>query len=225
MENEDDIINIVKYACYAFKYLFAFKKLEQFMKKDEQSKFDIITRKIILRYIRLHPTSWRLLDFRLGLMNILIETGDYELVNDILSFGESIHIPQKVSWSGEKNTIHTAFSDIIPELYKCNEEKNEKRKGIIQKLFNNKKNGKEKVDNIYENEMDSKSESCAYHAQKLFYNPCFCNKPLDLLTFEFLEISPKSNDLLKVFIPITQLIPQDSELDLQEIEHENNYLH
>ncbi|CAG8704518.1 5009_t:CDS:2, partial [Racocetra persica] len=137
--------------------------------------------------------------------NILIETKDYELVNDILSFGESIHIPQYFSWSGEKNTIRTAFLvvDIIPELYKSDEKKNE-----------------EKDDDIYENETDSKLESYAYYSQKLFYNPCFCNKSLDLLSFEFLEISPKSGDLLKVFIPITQLIPQDSELDLQEIDYD-----
>ncbi|CAG8799318.1 7012_t:CDS:2, partial [Racocetra persica] len=169
---------------------------------------------------------------------------------------ESIHIPQKFPWSGEKNAIRTAFSDhtmlalfleyysnnvlenigwmntvvdIIPELYKSNEKKNEKREGdnineneidLKQNIIHNKKNGKEKDDNIYEDVMDFKSESYAYHAQKLFYNPCFCNKPLDLLSFEFLEISPASNDLLKVFIPITQLIPQDSELDLQEIDYD-----
>ncbi|CAG8465150.1 18794_t:CDS:10, partial [Racocetra persica] len=217
-------------------------QFEQFLYEDQKLKFNIIikqTRKIILRFIRLHSTAWRLLDFRFGLMNILIETGDYELVNDILSFGKSIHIPQNFSWSGENNTIRTAFSeyysnnalenigwmntvvDIIPELYESYEKKSEKRKGVIQKLFNNKRNGKEKDDNIYEDVMDSKSESYAYHVQKLFCNPCFCNKPLDLLTFEFLKISPsKLNDLLKVFIPITQLIPHDSELDLQEIDYD-----
>ncbi|CAG8782737.1 7951_t:CDS:2, partial [Cetraspora pellucida] len=45
-------------------------------------------------------------------------------------------------------------------------------------------------------------------------------KQLDLFSFEFLEIPPKSSGLLKVFIPITQLIPQDSELDLQEIDYD-----
>ncbi|CAG8743532.1 1135_t:CDS:2, partial [Racocetra persica] len=108
-----DIMNVVKYACYALKYFSAFKKLEQSHEEYQKLQFDIIikqTRKIILRFIRLHPTAWRLLEFRFGLMNILIETGDYELVNDILSFGESIHIPQKFPWSGEQTTIRTAFS-------------------------------------------------------------------------------------------------------------------
>ncbi|CAG8750388.1 35724_t:CDS:2, partial [Racocetra persica] len=105
--------------------------------------------------------------------------------------------------------------DIMPELFKSDEERNN------GKINENEIDLKyEKDDNIYENEMNSKSETYAYHAQKLFYNPCFCNKSLDLLSFEFLEIYQKSNDLLKVFIPITQLIPQDSELYLQEIDYD-----
>ncbi|CAG8586884.1 1998_t:CDS:2 [Dentiscutata erythropus] len=220
IEDKDDVINSVKYACYALKYLYVYKKFEQFYDNDtEQKLYNVIdqTRNIILRFIRLYPTVWRLLDIRFDLLNILIEIGDYELVNDVLSFGESIHIPQYSSWSGGINTIRTALSDqtmlaclleyysnkavhnigwmntvvdIIPELYKSNEDK--------------------------KNEKESYSY---YYAQKLFYNPCFCNKQMDLLSFEFLEIIPKSNGLLKVFIPITQLVPQDSELDLREIDY------
>ncbi|RIB20410.1 hypothetical protein C2G38_2080833, partial [Gigaspora rosea] len=219
IEDKVDVINLAKYACYALKYLSAYKKLEQLYDEDtKQNLYNVIdqTRNIILRFIRMYPTEWRLLDFRFGLLSILIEVGDYELVNDILLFGEPIHIPQYSPWPGGINTIRTALSDhtmlaclleyysnkaihnigwmntvvdIIPELYKSNEEKNEK-------------------------------ESYSYYyAQKLFYNPCFCNKQLDLLSFEFLEIIPKSNDLLKVFIPITQLIPQESKLDLQDIDY------
>ncbi|CAG8783836.1 771_t:CDS:2, partial [Racocetra persica] len=102
-----------KYACYALKYFSAYKKLEQFLNKDRKLKFSYIikqTRKIILRFIRLHPTDWRLLDIRFDLMSVLIETGDYELVNDILYFEQPTHIPQKFCWSGGKNTIRTALS-------------------------------------------------------------------------------------------------------------------
>ncbi|CAG8708376.1 23146_t:CDS:2 [Dentiscutata erythropus] len=49
----------------------------------------------------------------------------------------------------------------------------------------------------------------APYAQKLFHHPCFCIKQLDLDYFEFFEISPNTNGLLKITIPITQFIPQD----------------
>ncbi|CAG8778433.1 14969_t:CDS:2 [Gigaspora margarita] len=224
MEDEDDIINVVKYACYALKYFSAYKIIEQVLGEEFKLKFyDTVeeTRRIILRFIRLYPITWRLLDFRFDLMSVIIEAGDHELVNDILSFGESIHIPQYFSWSGGISTIRKAFSDrtmlaCFLEYYSNNAVNNIEWMNtvvdIIPELYeyNEKNNGKEKV------------ESYIYYAHKLFYNPCFCNKQLDLFSFEFLEISPRSSDLLKVFIPITQLIPQDSELDLQEINKYEN---
>ncbi|KAF0559395.1 transient receptor potential channel pyrexia-like [Gigaspora margarita] len=226
MEDEDDIINVVKYACYALKYFSVYKIIEQIFNEEVKLKFyDTIeeTRKIILRFIRLYPITWRLLDFRFDLMSVIIEAGDHELLNDILSFRESIHIPQYFSWSGEGgiSTIRKAFSDrtmlaCFLEYYSNNAVNNIEWMNtvvdIIPELYeyNKENNGKEKV------------ESYIYYAHKLFYNPCFYNKQLDLLSFEFLEISPRSSDLLKVFIPITQLIPQDSELDLQEINKYEN---
>ncbi|CAG8699991.1 14529_t:CDS:2 [Cetraspora pellucida] len=210
-------------------YFSAYKKLEQFLNKDKKLKFnDIIkqTRKIIFRFIRLHPTAWRLLDIRFDLMSVLIETGDYELVYSILSSKKLTHVPQYLSWSGGKNTIRTALSDrnmlallldyytkhaednigwmntvadVLPELYKSNKTKEEKKGDKI-------------------GWMNKVVESYTYYAQMLFYNSRFGDKRLDLLSFEFLKISPELDGLLKVFIPITQLIPQDSELDLQEID-------
>ncbi|CAG8743543.1 9647_t:CDS:10, partial [Dentiscutata erythropus] len=153
-------IKYSKYSCFTLEVLSYGKKVEQFLDKDRKLKFNDIfeqTRKIILRFIKLHPSAWRLLDIRFDLMGSLIRAREYELVNDILSFGESVHVPQYSYWSGEKNTIHTALLDIIPELCESNE-KGEKEK--------------------------------------------------------------ESSDLLKVLIPITQLIPQNSKLDLQEIDYD-----
>ncbi|KAF0473746.1 transient receptor potential channel pyrexia-like [Gigaspora margarita] len=221
MEDEDDIINLAKHACYALKYLNGYKKFEQFYAKDYKSKFyDIIeqTRKLILRFIRLRPNIWLLLDIRFGLMKVLIEAEDYELVNDILSYKKLIHIPQYISWTGGKNTIRTALSDPIMlalflEYYSNNAIKNIGWMNTVVDIIPELYKSDEKKDET------EKIKSYAYYAQKLFYNHCFCDKQLDLFSFEFLEISPKSNDLLKVFIPITQLIPQDSKLKLQEIDY------
>ncbi|RIB00518.1 hypothetical protein C2G38_1175367 [Gigaspora rosea] len=147
-------MNVVKYACYSLKYLSSYKKFELWFELHKSKVTYIIeqTRKIILRFIRLHPTEWRLLDIRYDLMSVLIEAKEYELVKYILSSKEQLHIPQYISWEGEKNTIHTALSDrtmlayflkyysnnavnndyigwmntvvdIIPELYESNEKK------------------------------------------------------------------------------------------------------
>ncbi|CAG8488509.1 34955_t:CDS:2 [Gigaspora margarita] len=153
MEDKNDIMNVVQYACHSLKYLSSYKKFEWLIEEDQKLKFTNIieqTRKIILRFIRLHPSEWRLLDIRYDLMSVLIESKEYELVKYILSFKEPLHIPQYISWEGEKNTIHTALSayfleyysnkavdndnigwmntvvDIIPELCKINEKKSKK---------------------------------------------------------------------------------------------------
>ncbi|CAG8785370.1 38480_t:CDS:2, partial [Gigaspora margarita] len=190
MEDEDDIINIAKYACYTLKYFSVYKNFKQTREKGQELKFNNIikqTRKIILRFIRICPINWRLLDIRFGLMNVLIEAGDYELINDILSFGIPIHIPQYFPWSSEKNTIRTALLDhtmlaLLLEYYSNNAVDNigwmRTVVDIITELF---KSSEEKIGNE--------------------------------------KVSPKSNDLLKVFIPITQLIPQDSELDICDIDY------
>ncbi|CAG8646945.1 24747_t:CDS:2, partial [Racocetra persica] len=256
MEDEDDLMNVAKYACYTLKYFSFYREPKRFktLLWDKLKFTDIIerTRRIILRFIRLYPNAWRLLDVRFDLMTVLIEAKEYELVNDILSFGEPIHIPKYYSWSGEKNAIETAFSDlniglmntvvdIIPKLYGSNEKMNGKEKGENDKMNekekdendkmnekekdeNDKMNEKEKEENEkkHEKEKDQKKnvkekELREYYARKLFYSSCFCSTKCELSSFEFLEISPKSSGLLKIFIPITQLIPQDSKLDLKKI--------
>ncbi|CAG8619579.1 7145_t:CDS:2 [Cetraspora pellucida] len=211
MEDDEDFLNVPIYACYAFKYLSAYKKVEWHLSKDRKLKFSRIlnhTRRIILRFVRLHPTTWRLLDVRHDLMNVLIETRDYELVNDILSYGKSTHIPQHLPWSGKKNPIHTALSDptmlaLFLEYYSNNATNNigwmNTVVGIIPELYSNKEMNKKEDGNIY----------CI--RMKLI-----C-KQLDLFSFEYIEIPPELDGLLKVYVPITQLIPQDSKLSLKEI--------
>ncbi|CAG8497958.1 6931_t:CDS:2 [Cetraspora pellucida] len=229
MEDEDDLMNVVKYACYTLNYFSVYKEFEHvFLPDEEKDKLDFIikqTKKIIWRFIKSHPTAWRLLDIHYDLMSVLIEAKDYELVNDILSFSKLVHIPHDVK------TIHNALSDyamlalfleyysnnainnigwmntvvdIMPELCDINEKEEDDDNNIISKLFKSEQKKREKEKESY--------------VQKLFNHPCFCSKQLDLLSFEFLEISPALSGLLKVFIPITQLIPQKSELDLQEID-------
>ncbi|KAF0551109.1 hypothetical protein F8M41_023715 [Gigaspora margarita] len=164
--NDEDDINVAKNACYTLEYFSVYKKKfgHNYDKMEKLNFDDFIkqTRKIILKFIRLHPTEWRLLDIRFDLMSTLIKAGEHELVNFILFFGELVHIPQyslvrdgKKSFLGflkhfktlalrlefeKDNTLLACFLeyysnyavynigwmntvvDIIPELFKSNEE-------------------------------------------------------------------------------------------------------
>ncbi|CAG8543875.1 16512_t:CDS:2, partial [Racocetra persica] len=275
MEDENDLMSVAKYACCALKYFSVYKKFEHLFLNDvEKKKFDNIieqTRKIIWRFIKLHPTTWRLLDIHYDLMSILIDAKEYDLVNGILSFSELVHIPHSFNTIRNALSDHTMLKllleyysnnainnigwmntvvDIIPELYKEEENDNKSSKdveekklsksckekienivsklsniyketmeNIVSKLF---KSSKKDIENIVSKLFKSRKEKTEkereYYAQKLFSHPCFWKKKLDIFSFDFLEISPKLDGLLKVFIPITQLVPQDTELDLQEIE-------
>ncbi|KAF0486238.1 transient receptor potential channel pyrexia-like [Gigaspora margarita] len=213
MEDENDFMNVAEYACCALEYFSQYKKLEHiYLSADKKLKFNYIieqTRKIILRFIKLHPTAWRLLDIRYDLMNDLIEAKDYGLINDILSSKEVIHVPHSpdtIRNALSDNTILALFLD-----YYSNNAYALQNIGWMNTV----------VDIIPELQSDIKEkEYYTFYIQKLFYNPCFGSTQLDILHFEFIEISPNSDDLLKVFIPITQLIPQDSKLKLQEINYD-----
>ncbi|CAG8663700.1 10082_t:CDS:2, partial [Cetraspora pellucida] len=63
---------------------------------------------------------------------------------------------------------------------------------------------------LYEKNLD-------WYAQEFLYRPCFGNKMLDLSSFKFHEIKKNSENSLKVYIPITQLIPRDTDLVLKDI--------
>ncbi|CAG8570323.1 4105_t:CDS:2 [Cetraspora pellucida] len=200
MEDDDDLMNVVKYACYTLKYFSVYKELEHvFLSGDEKKEFDFMikqTKKIIWKFIKSHPTAFRLLDIHHDLMSVLIAAKDYELVNDILSFSELIHIPHY------SKTIRNALSDnaMLPLF--------------LEYYSNNAMNNIGWMNTV----VDIIPELFKSYVQKLFNHPCFDSKQLDLLSFEFLEIPPALDGLLKVFIPITQLIPQNSKLDLQEID-------
>ncbi|CAG8495120.1 1611_t:CDS:2 [Racocetra persica] len=244
---DDNMNEAVIEACHTLKYLYFVSHKDTMVGSDGYDNRihlykEIVkqTRNIIIRFIKLYPTSWRLLDFLFDLMSILIDAREYSLIKYIL-FGEehdegdpknynfkiqqgefilhekSLHMPQYYSWTGEENTISKAFSNEHPVLlglfleYYSN--KAEKEIGwmitvtdIIPKLlaYRNKKR-------------ENKSEFYKYYVQLLFYKSCFCNNELDLSLFEFLEIKPSINNSLKVFIPITQLIPQDSNLEIKTI--------
>ncbi|CAG8591702.1 8021_t:CDS:2, partial [Scutellospora calospora] len=240
---DNDVINIAIEACHALKYLYkmSHKHDSSFIFQGHYVKFKKIieeTRNIIVRFINLYPITWRLLDFRFNLMRILIDAKEYSLIKYIL-FNEkeasvneseeriiktldfvasnletkskysqeikqnkysllhekSLHMPSL--WESEPSRIKIAFSEYysnkaVEEIGWMNTVID-----IIPRLYD---------DDLYKS-----------YVQLLFYKPCFCAKELDASFTEFIEIPPSTKNSLKVFIPITQFIPQDSKLKLKEI--------
>ncbi|KAF0561755.1 hypothetical protein F8M41_019376 [Gigaspora margarita] len=203
--SNDDIIYAAKEACYTLKYLNQIYHSEYSLSltvENCQIKFQEIvkqTRNIILRFIMLYPTAWRLLDFRFDLLSILIEAREYTIIKYIL-FNEtdiynyygldlsrselvnlqflhkpSLHMPQYFSWGGETiNTIFKAFEDDDPIFL-----------GFLLEYYSIKA-----VEDI--GWMITVGEIIP-----MLYN--------------------KNNKNYEVFIPITQLIPQESILKVEEI--------
>ncbi|CAG8573988.1 18465_t:CDS:2, partial [Dentiscutata erythropus] len=56
-----------------------------------------------------------------------------------------------------------------------------------------------------------------WYAQEFYYKPCFGRKELDLSSMKFHKIEKHSENSLKVYIPITQLIPHQKEFELVKI--------
>ncbi|CAG8684884.1 10723_t:CDS:10, partial [Dentiscutata erythropus] len=236
MSCDDDLTITVIEACRTLKFLKEkVDRVDKIVKylslSDEKhySKFQEIiklTRNIIVRFIQLYPITWRLLDVRYDLLSILIEAGERRLIKyvllkekkeidysqkphdylpdqDSLLHEKSLHMPQISSWEGKGNTIRKAYSDRDPTYL-----------GYLLEYYSNKavKNIRwmitvgEILPGLY-----TKKNEYYKSYQLLFYKRCFCEKGLDIPFFDFLVI-PQSTQNSLVFIPITQLIPQNSGL-------------
>ncbi|CAG8521006.1 33193_t:CDS:10 [Gigaspora margarita] len=182
----------IKYFRKNFKFNIKVKDAEGIkqIKMDDEDEINVAKNACYtLEYFSVYKKKFEQ-DICFDLMSTLIKAGELELVNYILFFGEPVHILQYFLWLDKENSKYYS-NYAVHNIGWMNTVVD-----IIPELF---------------------KKSYKYYAQKLFYSPCFSDKEFDLFSFDILEVSLKSNDLLKVYIPITQLIPQNSELDLQEI--------
>ncbi|CAG8631865.1 37520_t:CDS:2, partial [Gigaspora margarita] len=197
---DDDIINAVIEACHTLKFLNS-------IYNDIDSSEDCILK---------------------TLDSILSKLGNNEPSNnkkpdwDCLLHEKSIHMPQFTSWEDKHNTIQKAFDKTKgnnPEPVYL---------GYLLEYYSNKAvedigwmiSVGEILPKLYE-----KSHENGFfksYLQILLYKPCFCSQELDIPYpyFDFLTIPPSTSNSLEIFIPITQLIPQDSDLKVEEISEE-----
>ncbi|RIB22638.1 hypothetical protein C2G38_963448 [Gigaspora rosea] len=130
---------------------------------------------------------------------------------DSLLHEKSLHMPKCSSWEGKENehALSVALSVDDPIFL-----------GFLLEYYSNKATKEigwmitvtDIIPRLY-SENNKNSEVYKSYAQILFYKSCFCQKELDISSFEFLEIPPSMENSLKVFIPVTQLIPQNSVLE------------
>ncbi|CAG8826190.1 44527_t:CDS:2, partial [Gigaspora margarita] len=136
-------------------------------------------------------------------------------VQNSLLHKRSLHMPQYNSWEGGKNVIHKVLLDNNPIFL-----------GYFLEYYSNKAAEEigwmitisEFLPKLYDKDNKNHGFYKSY-AQLLFYKRCFCSKGLDIPFFKFIKILPSitGNNSLEVFIPVTQLIPKDCNLEINKI--------
>ncbi|CAG8453148.1 15026_t:CDS:10 [Dentiscutata erythropus] len=123
---------------------------------------------------------------------------------------KSLHMPKLTSWTGELEYALLEALKVDDPVFL----------GFLLEYYSNKEIGwmvtvTDVIPRLYSEENKKNAEVYKSYAQLLFYKSCFCKKELDIPSFEFIEIPPSMDNSLKVFIPITQLIPQDLDLKVK----------
>ncbi|RIB29258.1 hypothetical protein C2G38_2057139 [Gigaspora rosea] len=135
-------------------------------------------------------------------------------IRDHLLHEKSIHMPQYSSWFGGENPIRRSF-DLKKDLIYL---------GYLLEYYSNKAvediGWMISIRDILQELYDCDYGMIKLYLQILLYKPCFCSKGLDIPYFDFLTIPPSVSNSLEVYIPITQLIPLDSDLKVEEISKE-----
>ncbi|CAG8559999.1 11358_t:CDS:2, partial [Scutellospora calospora] len=256
IEHEDDIINIVRNAIDALKYLDTQSKSVNLAVGGKRSTFnDIVgqTRNIVKRFITLYPNSWRLLDFRYNNKN----SSDYDpekCISQILNVITANNADEsnmktklksiiskhssKIYENAEQNRpLHSwlvPLDSLIPDYQKNIKSKEEKKPTkeihiditmltyFLEYYSNNAMDNigwmrivAEVIPVLYE--MKYGDKNYGWYAQEFFYKTCFGAKSLDFSSLKFHEVKKSSKNSLKVFIPITQLVPHDTDLVLKNI--------
>ncbi|CAG8785486.1 7331_t:CDS:10, partial [Gigaspora margarita] len=215
-----DVIKAAKEACNALIYLnkwsqmpnydFRFNLMSTLIKANEHTLikyilFDEKKEETLVDDSENHIL--KTLDYIVSEMKIKIPDSDL----DSLLHEKSLHMPKCSSWEGKENehALSVALSVDDPVFL-----------GFLLEYYSNKATKEigwmitvtDIIPRLY-SENNKNSEVYKSYAQILFYKSCFCQKELDISSFEFLEIPPSMENSLKVFIPVTQLIPQNSVLE------------
>ncbi|CAG8673784.1 17157_t:CDS:2, partial [Racocetra persica] len=112
----------------------------------------------------------------------------------------SWQVPLKEIFPDEESNIDMTILTFFLEYYSNNSMDNIGWMNVVSEI----------IPLLYEKKLD-------WYAQEFLYKPCFGNKELDLSSLKFHAVKKSSENSLKVYIPITQLIPRGESLSLKNI--------
>ncbi|CAG8675414.1 6344_t:CDS:2 [Rhizophagus irregularis] len=209
---EDNMITIITHACKSLAYLY--KHTDSIYSKEKNQKFVSAITNIIKDFIKNYPDNWKLMEIQYPLMAYLIYSRSFSLIKYIL-FGDNnrveskntglLHRPQK------KYGSYPCYDDL--KLYDdLGFEDNDLRSTNDLELALKFCQNEDAVMLAYLLEYyseNSMNHIAANYAKLLYYKPCFGEMKYNFPN-KWFQVASYSQDTLKVYVPLTNLIPTNS---------------
>ncbi|CAB5377036.1 unnamed protein product [Rhizophagus irregularis] len=227
---EDNMITIITHACKSLAYLY--KHTDSIYSKEKNQKFVSAITNIIKDFIKNYPDNWKLMEIRYPLMAYLIYSRSFSLIKYIL-FGDNnrveskntglLHRPQKKYGSypcyddlklyddlGFEDNDLRSTNDLELALKFCQNEDAVMLAYLLEYYSENSMNHIGWMINVTKILPElSKHNHAANYAKLLYYKPCFGEMKYNFPN-KWFQVASYSQDTLKVYVPLTNLIPTNS---------------
>ncbi|PKY55695.1 hypothetical protein RhiirA4_505088 [Rhizophagus irregularis] len=227
---EDNMITIITHACKSLAYLY--KHTDSIYSKEKNQKFVSAITNIIKDFIKNYPDNWKLMEIQYPLMAYLIYSRSFSLIKYIL-FGDNnrveskntglLHRPQKKYGSypcyddlklyddlGFEDNDLRSTNDLELALKFCQDEDAVMLAYLLEYYSENSMNHIGWMINVTKILPElSKHNHAANYAKLLYYKPCFGEMKYNFPN-KWFQVASYSQDTLKVYVPLTNLIPTNS---------------
>ncbi|CAB5346855.1 unnamed protein product [Rhizophagus irregularis] len=227
---EDNMITIITHACKSLAYLY--KHTDSIYSKEKNQKFVSAITNIIKDFIKNYPDNWKLMEIQYPLMAYLIYSRSFSLIKYIL-FGDNnrvesknaglLHRPQKKYGSypcyddlklyddlGFEDNDLRSTNDLELALKFCQNEDAVMLAYLLEYYSENSMNHIGWMINVTKILPElSKHNHAANYAKLLYYKPCFGEMKYNFPN-KWFQVASYSQDTLKVYVPLTNLIPTNS---------------
>ncbi|RGB40321.1 hypothetical protein C1646_753500 [Rhizophagus diaphanus] len=227
---EDNMVTIITHACKSLAYLY--RHTDSIYAKEKNQKFVSAITNIIKDFIKNYPDNWKLMEIQYPLMAYLIYSRSFSLIKYIL-FGVNnrveskntglLHRPQKKYGSypcyydlklyddlGFEDNDLRSTNDLELALKFCQDEDAVMLAYLLEYYSENSMNHIGWMINVTKILPElSKHNHAANYAKLLYYKPCFGEMKYNFPN-KWFQVASYSQDTLKVYVPLTNLIPADS---------------
>ncbi|RGB25607.1 hypothetical protein C1646_771484 [Rhizophagus diaphanus] len=217
---EDNMITIIIHACKSLAYLY--KHIDSINSKEKNQKFVSGITNIIKDFIKKYPDYWKLMEIQYPLMAYLIYSRSFSLIKYVLfENAEKLHRPQQKYGSypcyddlklnedlGLKDTDLRSANDLELALKYCQDQDAVMLAYLLEYYAEHSMGHIGWMINITKILPELSKHDYANYVELLYYKPCFGKMKYNLPIKTFDTLSD-SQDTLKVYIPLTQLISTD----------------